>query len=146
MIKPVLLSPVLLLAIAFSVDGKLTPEQLQKLPPPASGQIDFTRDIKPIFEASCIKCHGRGKDKGGFNLDTRKSFLKGGDNGPVALNQPTKKDLVFTPLVGGRSDTVTFKTGLPAATWQPLGSSSTAFRLSRKKLRKTRRRLRTRWW
>jgi len=83
-IKPALLSPVLLLAIAFSAEGKLTPEQLQKLPPAASGPVDFTRDIKPIFEASCIKCHGRGKDKGGFRLDTRDTFLKGGENGVVA--------------------------------------------------------------
>jgi hypothetical protein len=82
-IKPVLWSPVLLLVVGLSAEGKLTPEQLQKLPPPASGPIDFARDIKPIFEASCVKCHGRGKDKGGFKLDTRETFLKGGDSGPV---------------------------------------------------------------
>jgi mono/diheme cytochrome c family protein len=83
-IKPALLSLVLLLAVAFSAEGKLTPEQLQQLPPPASGPVDFARDIQPIFEASCVKCHGRGKDKGGFRLDTRATFLTGGDNGPVA--------------------------------------------------------------
>lgn len=84
MIKSVLSLLVLLLAIAFSAEGKLTPEQLQKLPTPASGDIDFARDIKPIFEASCVKCHGRGKDKGGFRLDTRDTFLKGGESGVVA--------------------------------------------------------------
>lgn len=78
------MSSILLLAAGLGAEGKLTPEQLQKLPPPASGQIDFTRDIKPIFEASCVKCHGRGKDKGGFRIDTHETFLKGGDNGPVA--------------------------------------------------------------
>jgi len=83
-IKPALLLSVLLLAIAFSAEAKLTPEQLQQLPAPASGSIDFNRDIKPIFEASCVKCHGRGKDKGGFRLDTREAFLQGGENGVVA--------------------------------------------------------------
>jgi mono/diheme cytochrome c family protein len=83
-IKPVPLSLVLLLAAGLSAPAKLTPEQLQKLPPPASGPVDFARDIQPIFEASCVKCHGRGKDKGGFKLDTRGTFLKGGENGPVA--------------------------------------------------------------
>jgi hypothetical protein len=29
-----------------------------KLPPPAARSIDFTRDIKPIFEKSCVRCHG----------------------------------------------------------------------------------------
>src|SRR6185436_15971934 len=51
---------------------------------PATLTVDFVRDIKPILETSCVKCHGRGKDKGGFRLDTHESFLKGGDSGPVA--------------------------------------------------------------
>jgi cytochrome c5 len=42
------------------VQARLTPEQLQKLPPPAQTNVNFARDIQPIFEASCIKCHGRG--------------------------------------------------------------------------------------
>ena len=64
----------LLLALAGPGDralGKLAPEQAAKLPPAAAGKIDFSQDIKPIFEASCIKCHGRGRAKGGFRLDTR---------------------------------------------------------------------------
>jgi len=84
-IKPALLPFVLLLAACLGAKAELTPEQIQKLPPPAAGQIDFTRDIRPIFEASCVKCHGRGKDKGGFRLDTHETFLKGGDNGAVAI-------------------------------------------------------------
>src|SRR5204863_9472166 len=42
-------------------------------------------DIKPILEASCVKCHGRGKEKGGFKLDTRVTLLKGGDSGPAVI-------------------------------------------------------------
>lgn len=53
-----LLSPALALA--------LTPQQVAQLPPPANHRIDFSKEIQPIFEASCIKCHGRGKDKGGL--------------------------------------------------------------------------------
>lgn len=52
-----------------------------KLPPPAQKQVDFARDIKPIFDASCIRCHGPVKPKSGFRLDNRISALKGGDNG-----------------------------------------------------------------
>src|ERR1700730_1430578 len=65
--------------------AEITPEQAAPLPAPASHTVNFTKEIKPIFEASCIKCHGRGKDKGGFRLDSRETFLKGGDSGPVAL-------------------------------------------------------------
>src|SRR5262245_17188686 len=51
-----------------------------KLPPPASVQADFDRDIKPIFEASCFKCHGPEKPKGRFRLTSRDNALKGGEN------------------------------------------------------------------
>jgi len=65
--------------------GDLTPEQLQSLPPAAPGPVDFTKDIRPILEASCVKCHARGKAKGGFSLETRESLLKGGDSGPAMV-------------------------------------------------------------
>jgi mono/diheme cytochrome c family protein len=52
-----------------------------KLPPAATNKIDFARDIKPIFDASCIRCHGPVKPKSGFRLDSHAAALKGGDNG-----------------------------------------------------------------
>ena len=54
---------------------------LSKLPPAATQPVDFARDIKPLFEASCIKCHGPEKSKNGFRLDSRAHALAGGDNG-----------------------------------------------------------------
>ncbi|HXI54285.1 MAG TPA: DUF1549 domain-containing protein, partial [Candidatus Saccharimonadales bacterium] len=84
MTKPAAIAALVLFA-AVSLHGKLTPDQQQKLPPPAQGPIAFARDIKPILEASCVKCHGRGKEKGGFKLDTRVTLLKGGDSGPAVI-------------------------------------------------------------
>src|SRR5438552_2397867 len=51
-----------------------------KLPPPAEKKIDFSQDIKPILEQSCIKCHGPEKPKSRFRLDHRESALQGGEN------------------------------------------------------------------
>ncbi len=45
------------------------------------GQIDFARDIKPILETSCLRCHGPEKPKSRFRLDNRVAALKGGDEG-----------------------------------------------------------------
>jgi mono/diheme cytochrome c family protein len=53
-----------------------------KLPPSAKIQIDFERDIKPIFETTCLRCHGPERPKSGFRLDNRESALKGGENSP----------------------------------------------------------------
>jgi len=55
----------------------LSPDQLAQLPPASNVRIDFARDIQPIFEASCVQCHARGKNKGDFSLETRDAFLEG---------------------------------------------------------------------
>jgi mono/diheme cytochrome c family protein len=66
-----------------------------KLPPPAATQIDFDRDIKPIFEKSCFRCHGPEKPKSGFRLDKRELALKGGEHGDDILpGQSAKSPLI----------------------------------------------------
>ena len=45
----------------------------------APAPVEFERDIRPIFKASCIKCHGaEGKPKGQFRLDVRAAAFRGG--------------------------------------------------------------------
>jgi hypothetical protein len=48
------------------------------------GEIDYKRDIQPIFESHCLSCHGPLKQKGGLRLDTGKLALLGGKHGPLA--------------------------------------------------------------
>jgi hypothetical protein len=50
------------------------------LPPPAGVKIVFDRDVRPIFETSCFRCHSGEKPKSHFRLDDRPSALAGGDN------------------------------------------------------------------
>ncbi len=47
----------------------------------AAEPVDFTRQIKPILEVHCVKCHSGEKPKGRLVLETRAGALKGGDNG-----------------------------------------------------------------
>jgi Protein of unknown function (DUF1553)/Protein of unknown function (DUF1549)/Planctomycete cytochrome C/Concanavalin A-like lectin/glucanases superfamily len=51
----------------------------------ANAQVDFARDIVPIFETHCYECHGPEKQKSGYRLDVREIALKGGDNGVAAI-------------------------------------------------------------
>jgi len=55
-----------------------------KLPPPsAQKDVAYVKDIKPMFDHSCIKCHGAEKQKGKLRLDTLPAILKGGQDGKV---------------------------------------------------------------
>ncbi len=40
---------------------------------------DFERDIRPIFAANCVKCHGPEKQKSGYRLDVKSVALTGGE-------------------------------------------------------------------
>jgi mono/diheme cytochrome c family protein len=92
--------------LSFALHAALAPEQLAKLPPPAQKQVSFKQEIKPILEASCIKCHGRGKDKGGFAIDTRETFLKGGDTGPAVLAGKSAESYLVELVSGLNPDAV----------------------------------------
>lgn len=50
-----------------------------------AGEVDFVRDIRPLFQAHCHSCHGPEKDKSGFSLATRHRAMEGGDTGPALL-------------------------------------------------------------
>lgn len=71
--------------LAVCCRGALTPEEIKALPPPATHKINFGAEIKPIFEASCIRCHGRGRVRGGLQIDSLAMLVKGGDSGPALI-------------------------------------------------------------
>jgi hypothetical protein len=70
--------PVLLWAWLFAAPPPWTPG-------PPEARVDFRRDIQPIFEASCTKCHGRIRQRGQLRLDSRSFALHGGVTGPVIV-------------------------------------------------------------
>ncbi len=71
---------------AAEKEKKTTKVDTSKLPPPASATgVTYAKDIKPIFDKSCIKCHGSEKQKGKLRLDSLEAALKGGEDGKVVL-------------------------------------------------------------
>lgn len=57
----------------------------QPTPAPSSAPIDFARDIQPILESACLRCHGAVNPKGRFRLDSRAAALRGSEDGVVIL-------------------------------------------------------------
>ncbi len=77
------------------VQADLSEEQKGKLPPPLKRKVSFSKEIYPLLEKSCTKCHGKGKAKGGFSLETREKLLAGGDSGQsVVLGKSAESYLV----------------------------------------------------
>ena len=52
---------------------------------PAAPAVDFARDIQPILAGRCYDCHGAEKPKGGLQLVSRASALRGGESGEPAF-------------------------------------------------------------
>ena len=90
-ITPFALAAAALTALAADVD-------VSKLPS-ASKQADVTyaKDIKPLFEKSCFKCHGPEKQKAKLRLDSLEAALKGGENAPnIVAKDSAKSTLVHS--------------------------------------------------
>jgi mono/diheme cytochrome c family protein len=92
--------------IAGTARAKMTPEQVASLPPPTPRAVDFMRDVKPLFDTRCVKCHGRGKAKGGFRLDTEETFRTGGNSGPVAVSGKSAESHLIELVSGVDPDNV----------------------------------------
>jgi hypothetical protein len=57
--------------------------------------VDYVRDVKPLLQAACVKCHGAHTQKSDLKLDTAAAALKGGVSGPAVI--PGKAD--ESPLI-----------------------------------------------
>ncbi len=61
---------------------------------------DYARDIRPLFEAACWKCHGADKQKGGLRLDARGPALAGGSNGVAITAGDSARSYLMARLRG----------------------------------------------
>ena len=70
--------------LAISLIASAVDIDPSKLPPPSTKQgLTFEKDIKPLFDKSCVDCHGAEKPKGKLRLDTLAGTLKGSVDGKV---------------------------------------------------------------
>jgi len=93
-------------ALALAVSASAKDVDVSKLPP-ASTQKDvtFAKDIKPIFDKSCVKCHGAVKPKAKLRLDNLEGTLKGSaDNKVIEPGNSAKSILVHNVARLGEED------------------------------------------
>jgi mono/diheme cytochrome c family protein len=90
-------SVLLVTLIAVAGSASAAEVDLSKLPPPSSKEgVTFATDIKPIFQASCVRCHGDQRPKAGLRLDGLEAALQGSKDGKVIIpGKSTESDLVI---------------------------------------------------
>ena len=67
-----------------------------------AADVDFARDVAPIFETHCLACHRGLTARGGFSLETPELAARGGESGPaIATGDPDASLLI--DMVSGDS-------------------------------------------
>jgi hypothetical protein len=88
-----------------SESGK--PATAQRTPPVRTPQyeqrVDFSRQIKPLVERSCVACHSGKKPRGLFRIDSLDALVKGGASGEAAVVPGHSEK---SPLIDYVSDSV----------------------------------------
>ncbi|HZT81747.1 MAG TPA: DUF1549 domain-containing protein, partial [Gemmataceae bacterium] len=58
--------------------------------------VDYRRDILPLLQSRCYKCHDAAKKRSGYRLDVRAAALRGGESGKPAIvpGQSGKSELI----------------------------------------------------
>lgn len=70
--------------------------------PIAKAAPDFVREIRPLLEQHCTKCHGPEKQKGGLRFDTREGAFKTADSGEKAIVPGHATQSLLLKLVASR--------------------------------------------
>ncbi|HET6250814.1 MAG TPA: c-type cytochrome domain-containing protein [Tepidisphaeraceae bacterium] len=71
---------------SWAVTASAAGPDLSKLPPASDKTgLTFAKDIQPILQASCVRCHSGQRAKGGLHLDSLDGVLKSGENGPEVV-------------------------------------------------------------
>jgi mono/diheme cytochrome c family protein len=73
---------------------------------PVDAAVDFVRDIQPVLQRHCVKCHGPEKQESGLRLDSAAGFSLGGDSGPLVTPDQVAQSRLLIAITGG-SDEVT---------------------------------------
>ncbi|MDZ4289550.1 MAG: c-type cytochrome domain-containing protein [Prosthecobacter sp.] len=62
------------------------------------GTVDFSRHVKPIFQAKCVVCHDRASQPRGLHLDSRETAVRSGSLGVFIVPGNAKQSLLLAKI------------------------------------------------
>ena len=57
--------------------------------------VSFDKDVLPIMQAKCFRCHNQQRAEGSLRLDLKASVLQGGDSGPALIPSNAEDSLIL---------------------------------------------------
>lgn len=66
---------------------------------PARAAVDFAKEIKPIIEATCLRCHNEANADGNLRLDSLESATSERENGPAIVPRDPDKSSFYSHTV-----------------------------------------------
>jgi mono/diheme cytochrome c family protein len=92
-------STILIAVAAVGMAATLAQAQESKLPPAATKEnLTYVTDIKPIFDASCVKCHTGDRPKARLHMDTLEGVLKGTGHGKIVTPGAPEKSFIVKSI------------------------------------------------
>jgi mono/diheme cytochrome c family protein len=86
-------------------------------------QVDFERDIRPIFAKHCFSCHGPESHEGGLRLHQKAAAMAGGDRGEILVAGKSAESRLIQFVTGKNDESVLMP---PEGEGQPLSREQIA--------------------
>src|SRR5438046_6130105 len=64
----------------------------------AAQELAFEKAVLPIFQAKCFNCHGEKRQRGGLDLRTKATIVKGGERGSSLKPGSLKDSLLWDKI------------------------------------------------
>jgi len=72
--------------------------------PVSAAPVDYTRDVRPIFAAHCVSCHGPTKAQAELRLDLYARIKEGGNSGPAVVAGKPGESRILQAIAGDKPD------------------------------------------
>src|SRR5262249_14209521 len=66
----------------------------------ADKPVSFSKDIQPVLQNNCLKCHGSAIQLSKLDLRTRETALKGGEKGPSIVPGNAEQSKLYRLVAG----------------------------------------------
>ena len=96
---PILITVFLVSAYAV-LQGKST-NASSHLDATPSADISYSKDVRPILESRCSKCHMGEFTSKDLNMETYESLMAGSQNGPVIVPGSARESLLAQKILTG---------------------------------------------